>query len=58
MYSAAYQASIPCTVHAPIIDKKTIYQEIEELRTTVRQQADIIQQLVAEMKEIKDKMNM
>lgn len=58
MYSPAYQAAIPQTVYAPVVAQKTIYQEIEELRTTVRQQADIIQQLVAEMKEIKDKMNM
>jgi len=57
MYSAAYQAAIPQTVYAPVIAQKTIYQEIEELRSTVRQQSDVIKQLVAEMKEIKDKMN-
>jgi hypothetical protein len=57
MYSAAYQAVIPKTVYAPKIDKKTIYQEIEELRETVQQQMDIIQQLVAEMKELKNKIN-
>lgn len=57
MYSAAYQAAVPQTVYAPKIDRKTIYQEIEELRETARQQMDIIQQLIAEMKELKDKMN-
>jgi hypothetical protein len=58
MYSAAYQAAIPQTVYAPVVVQKTIYQEIEELRSTVRQQSDVIKQLVAEMKEIKEKMNM
>ena len=58
MYAAAYQAAIPQTVYAPTIAQNTIYQEIEELRTTVRQQSDVIKQLVAEMKEIKDKINM
>ena len=58
MYSPAYQAPIPQTVHAPVIVQKTIYQEIEELRCTVRQQSDVIKQLVEEMKEIKDKINM
>jgi hypothetical protein len=56
MYSPAYQAPIPQTVHAPVVAQKTIYQEIEELRSTVRQQSDVIRQLVEEMKEIKDKM--
>ena len=57
MYSPAYQASIPQTTYAPPIHHKTIYQEIEELRETVRQQKDMIHQLQAEIKEIKDTMN-
>jgi hypothetical protein len=62
MYQSAYQpvmyqVSVPPTVHAPIIDNKTIHEEIEELREKARQHTELIHKLMTEINEIKEQLN-